>query len=85
MKDTHRVVVQRLALQTVGKLRSSLGELGETADGKVLLVRVARSQEILRLLDTGEHVRLAVAVTVRADTKVDLAGILVSLECLRNT
>lgn len=85
VKNTHRAVVQRLALHTVRELRSSRGELGETADGKVLLVRVARGQEFLGLLDTGKHVRLTIAVTVRADSKVDLAGILVSLECFRNT
>ena len=78
-------MLYRLAVSTIRQESGVLGELGETADGKVLLVRVARSQKFLRLLDTGEHVRLAVAVTVRADTKVDLAWILVSLECLRNT
>jgi hypothetical protein len=37
------------------------------------------------LLHAAEHVRLALTVTVRADTKVDLAGVLVRLERLSNT
>lgn len=84
-RNTHRVVIQWLALRAVRELGSTLGELGETADGQVLFVRVACSKEFFGLPDTGQHVRLAVAVTVCTDTKIDLAGILVSLECLGNT
>lgn len=36
------------------------------------------------LLDTGQNVGLALAIAVRANTQVDLAGVLVSLERLGN-
>ena len=39
----------------------------------------------LRLLDRIQNVRLAVLITVRADTKVNLAGVLVGLESLGDT
>ena len=83
--NTHSALLQRDAVRTVRELRRRLGELGETSDGEVLLVRVLLDEELLRLLHRVQDVRLAVLVTVRADTEVDLARVLVGLECLSDT
>ena len=83
--DTHSALLQRDAVRTVRELRRRLGELGETSDREVLLVRVLLDEELLRLLHRVQDVRLAVLVTVCADTKIDLARVLVRLECLSDT
>ena len=83
--NTHPVLLERRAVRAVRELRSGLGELGETRDGEVLLVRVGRREDVLGLLDGVEDVRLAVVVAVRADAEVDLARVLVRLERLGNT
>ena len=62
----------------------SLGALSEgveTIDGEVLLVEGGISDDCgLSLADDGEHVRLAIVITVGTDTEVDLLGVLVGLE-----
>jgi hypothetical protein len=40
------------------------------------------ARESTRLFDTVKNIRLPLVVPVRADTEVDLAGVLVRLECL---
>lgn len=82
---THGVSVQGGTLSTVRELDSSLGEVGETSDGEVLLVRAGVPDNFLCLLDGIEHVWLAVLVTVGTDTQVNLARILVGLEGFGNT
>ena len=68
--NTHSALLQRDAVRTVRELRRRRSELGETSDGKVLLVRVGLGEGLLRLFDGIEDVRLAVVVAVRADTEV---------------
>lgn len=46
---TYRTVVQRLAVGTIGKLGSELGELLVTMDGKILLVVLGLVEELLSL------------------------------------
>ena len=83
--STYGVSVQRCALSTICKLDSSLGEVSETSDGKVLVVWVRVPDNFLGLLDGTEHVWLAILVTVSTDAQVDLARILVGLEGFGNT
>ena len=84
-RNTYRALLQRHAVRAVRELSGSLGELGETGDGEVLLVRVRLGEDLLSLLDRVQDVRLAVVVAVRADAEVDLARVLVRLERLGDT
>lgn len=48
-ENTDVVVSKRLAVRTVRKLGGKLSEAGETVDGEVLLIRVARVDNVLCL------------------------------------
>lgn len=52
----------------VGEDGGSLGEVGETGDAGVLLVQLVGNDLVLGSTDRGEDVRLALVVTVSADT-----------------
>ena len=82
---THRIPLERCTIGTISQLNCGLGEVGETSDGKVLVVWVRVPDNFLGLLDGTEHVWLAILVTVSTDTQVDLARILVGLEGFGNT
>lgn len=62
------------------KLGSGTGKLGETSDGKVLVVNGLVGDEVgLSLLDGWKNIGLAVVVTVGTDTEVDLLVVGVGL------
>ena len=73
------------AVRAVGEFDCGLGKVRETSNGKVFLVRVGGSNNVLCLLYAVEDIRLAVLIAVGTNTKVDLARILVGLESLSNT
>ena len=82
--NTYAVLLERGALRAVRELRRGRSELGQARNGEVLLVRVRLGEDLLRLLDGVQDIRLAVVVAVRADTEVNLARVLVRLERLGN-
>lgn len=59
-----------------------LDKVGETSDGKVLLVVLLSQDLLLGLADRGQDVGLAVLIAVSSYTQVDLARVLVLLEGL---
>ena len=83
--NAYRVALDRCAVLSIRKLSSRLCEVAMSNNGKVLLVRVLLDEDLLRLLDRIQNVRLAILITVRANTKVNLAGVLVGLERLGDT
>ena len=69
------------AIPTEDNTLSTLVEFSETFNSKVLLVKGSISDDSsLSLANNGEHIRLSIVVTVSTDTKVDLLGVLISLE-----
>ena len=66
--DGDAVLGERSRVAAVGQLESSLGELGDTGDARVLLVEGRVDDLLLGLLHRGQHVRLALVVAVGADT-----------------
>mmetsp|Transcript_10598 Transcript_10598/g.25143 ORF Transcript_10598/g.25143 Transcript_10598/m.25143 type:complete len:279 (-) Transcript_10598:30-866(-) len=77
------VLLERRRVSAIGELDGGIAELLDARDARVLLlldaVPAALDDALLRLLDGGEKVRLAVVVAVRADTEVHLLleGVLV--------
>ena len=53
---------------TIGELESGLGEVGDTSDASVLLVKGRVDDLLLGLADRGENVGLALVVAVSTDT-----------------
>ena len=82
---TYRVGRERRTVCAVCQLHGRLREVSETSDRKVLLVGVRGGDDVLRLLHAVEYIRFAVLVAVSTNTQVYLAGVLVGLECLRDT
>lgn len=83
--DDDALVVDGGAVGAVGEEGGGLGEVGDTSDASVLLVEVLLDDLLLGLSDGGQDVRLALVVTVGADTEVDLLGVGVLLEGLSDT
>jgi len=66
--DSDAVLGERLRVRAVGKLESSLGELGDTGDAGVFLVKGGVNDLLLGLLDRGQDVGLALVVAVGTNT-----------------
>lgn len=58
-QQTHSVLDKRLRVLAVGELSSEFSKVGETSDGKVLLVLHSFGEDLLGLLHGGKDVRLA--------------------------
>jgi hypothetical protein len=62
--DSDAVLGERLRVRAVGKLESSLGELGNTSDAGVFLVKGGVNDLLLGLLHGWQNVGLALVVAV---------------------
>lgn len=85
LSDDNAALVDGSAVGTVGEERGGLGEVGDTGDASVLLVEVLLDDLLLGLSDGGQHVGLALVITVGTDTEVDLLGVGILLEGLGDT
>ena len=66
--DGDAVLGERLRVGAVGELESGLGELGDTSDAGVLLVKGRVDDLLLGLLYGGQDVGLALVVAVGTNT-----------------
>lgn len=69
----------------VGELGGGGREVGDAGDAGVLLVQLALDDALLGLANGGEDKGLAGVIAVGTDTEVDLLGVGVGLEGLRDT
>lgn len=81
LADSNSVLLDGGAVSSVHKLSSESVEVGETLDGRILVIALS-SNTSLGLSHAGENHGLALVVTVGTDSQRDLAGVLISLELL---
>ena len=77
------VITDKRAVEAEENTLGTLAEFSKTVNRKILLVESSVSDNSsLSSTDNREYIRLAIVITVSADTEVDLLRVLISLETL---